>query len=382
MDEPEAMGSSKVHPIDADTRRFVTAQIPTAVAARFSPRIAELWRLQLIADSLNRGELPLANAVVEEALVDFEQVILVLGDMLSRGLYSTVFRVVDPSNWVVKYQSDCEHLGQLHPLVRNYWFLRELQATGLVPRATFLSAPMRLEPHESVKTAFTIEAADCFTCSTLAGTVRYLVMDRAPMTLSEALFVRVRLPLSVAVKVMIDLVTKLQRMHSVGIVHGNVQIENIVLMKPDTWEVGFIDFGKALFSEEIGLFRVRSPHSQRHCGDSPYQLAGFAPSMRDDVFNAIYVGAGLVLGSALSRQCEALVKRPLEFHKFKADSFLFSLPSTPLDTQVEDIEAKTDILDSLHSILRLARNVAHPMDRPKCEEILNHLTDILLIIQE
>jgi serine/threonine protein kinase len=239
---------------------------------------------------------------------------------------------------------------------------------------------MRLDARETLKTAFHISLADRSTCRTLGGTVRYMVMDRAPMSLYQALNQSGPLSLRLAVTVMIDLIAKLQRMHSLGIVHGDLHSGNVVVMHKGGWDVGFIDFGMSFFMDEIRLERVRNPFDIVHCFLSPWELRGFMPSMRDDVFNALFLGAVMMHGAALLYRCEALEENPVELLYLKAHEFFFTLPGLPLD--FESVEKGLEIVDRLDRALSVARNVPTTQTKPDYEEILTNLTEILLIIQD
>lgn len=158
---------------------------------------------------------------------------VVLGPSLGRGLQSRVFEIQQRSE-VIKYQADCFTVGHVHPLMRDYWMLRELASTGLVPTVHFLSPPVPLS-FGSVKTDFGLPEMGRTQCleMTRKPNLRYMVLDQVGHSLFRVIEQAVNYEEDVVpvaafqtLKVIID---GLRTIHENGIVHGDIHPGNLVV---------------------------------------------------------------------------------------------------------------------------------------------------------
>lgn len=97
----------------------------------------------------------------------------------------------------------------------------------------------------------------------------------------------------------------------------------------DASNLGLVRFENAITVPELeGLKQpMRSPFADVHCGMSPYETEGYASSMRDDVFNGLFVGALLLNGRSLLAHCQSLKANPTALWTCKAVEFFSSVPS-------------------------------------------------------
>ena len=96
---------------------------------------------------------------------------------IARSASSTIFDLDQLPGLVIKYQLNCDDLGKIHPLLRDFWFLRRLEGSGIVPRVFFVSPPTKLMYPITKKTLVDMSDAERRICTAHPDSmVRYLVM--------------------------------------------------------------------------------------------------------------------------------------------------------------------------------------------------------------
>lgn len=229
-----------------------------------------------------------------------EEYRLELVDKPLLGPTSVVF-FTSSKNIVVKYQSNCFHTSEVHPLVRDYYFLMFLRDNIKGERvsldAYFLSGGTTVPETKTMKSQFTMKQEDRDSCVSKGGSVRFMVLERAQMSLFDysKRFRGGKVPLEKVLSIGIKLIENLQSIHSVGVVHNDVHWGNVVV--ENSGKPLLIDFGRSFFSPEsepqIKLwseFLNYSPHF------SPWEMLGYHTGFRDDVFRAFLIISLLIGG--------------------------------------------------------------------------------------
>jgi hypothetical protein len=313
-----------------------------------------------------------------------------VGDRLGRSSTSMVLTIKDTewnSKWVLKYVGDCGTWERetIHPLLRDAWFLWELEATNLVPKVLYASPPAPMTSEVSRKTDFELSLTDRERCMRFGDrTVRFMIMERIDKDLYK-LVGNSRLSVKNSLLLTRLILQGIGKMHAQGIVHGDIHPGNIGLLSiatesdPSAARLVFIDFGNAFYAEEnIGKpALIREPMSFVHCLFSHWNLDGFRFGYRDDVFKALMVGAFLMNGFGWTRFCMSLATNGAKMMEFKRDSFLFeypggsSLASLMGKSQTSDTVAR--IRAYLSEALFIARQPIHVDSVPDYAGIIAHL---------
>jgi len=318
------------------------------------------------------------------------QEIVELGSRIYKGFESSVFFLNNTNDErVIKYQARCR-TSDIHPLLRDFIFLKQIEGLGISPKAHFLSLPIKFTSDPvTEKTDFGMSQTERNSCaSNPASSLRFMVMDAADisfdqyMRFAESQGTRVSVLEAVAlIKGAIEAIVKL---HNKRIIHGDVHYGNLVLLASNPRKIGLIDFGSAMHVSELRLLAdlAREPFSYNHCFLSHWNLAGFRFSFRDDVFKAILAGAVLMNGSNYMRFCQSADIDTM--YELKAKQFLFNFPGHPdvIETIPEiDSFEKDQIRAHLSAVLTLIRNVESLDDFPPFGEILDQLDAALIVLQ-
>jgi hypothetical protein len=177
---------------------------------------------------------------------------------------------------------------------------------------------------------------------------------------------------------MVHAIRAIERIHSQGVIHGDVHWGNLVLMRRgEELGISLIDFGNAMFADEMERLPVmaRVPGSYNHCLFSHWNLAGYRFAYRDDVFKALLVGAFLINGPKYSEFCVGLESDITTMMLFKRDSFLFALPNRDHIAELPiDSDTKRIVRQRLSNALVLARTPRHVDDLPNYGVIVDELS--------
>ena len=286
--------------------------------------------------------------------------------LLAATKLATVFTIKEYPKLVVKYQVQCRDLRGIHPVVLDFVFLQALAETGIVPRALFVSPPVKFSNSTTEKTDFGMSRRSREICAMHPkSSVRFLVMERIAYTLFD-LVNRKRPglpPFDRAISIGLHLLTGLETMHRNGVIHGDIHLGNVGLLERDgELRISFIDFGYAEFVRD-GDARpalIRLPWSVAHHLLSVYELEGFRRSYRDDVYRAVQIIAILLNGPEYYQFLQSLDEDIGRMALYKNQDFIFANivagidPIAALDTSET---VKNQITRSLTRILFLARNM-------------------------
>ena len=226
------------------------------------------------------------------------------------GDQSVLFDIVGRPDLLIKYQTNCEEVDSfdslLHPLIPDYWYMRESFMLGLSPEPLFLSPPALFENlygfANDRKYIFKMGNVNAVDCAMNKGVVRYMIMRKLRgMSLHQyrQRFPHSIIPMDIAAQITRTVIHGLERLHNEArIVHGDIHSGNILLEQSSIvgqLRLQFVDFGRA-FRDKRNLTndRVTGIGQWNHWLCSPWQLDGRVWGRRDDVYKAIHIFAMLI----------------------------------------------------------------------------------------
>jgi serine/threonine protein kinase len=204
---------------------------------------------------------------------------------------------IDGQLCVLAYRQYCP--SSRHPQstsLRDYWFLKHLEHTGLVPRVYAVSAPF-IAPEDS------IGKVDWQGCENSDPEVRYVLSERIiGRSLLEIVSRNgqvVQQPLDVAVRYTIEMIEFIEKIHREKIVHGDAQFGNF-MVDPVTGEIlSLIDFERAaIFNEDEVLpcdYEEGAPFGLG-LWVSPWEALMCPKSFRDDIHRIFMTLAVMMYG--------------------------------------------------------------------------------------
>ena len=357
-------------------------------AANLSPSMRSLLEKQSIIDLENSVLVPLLEVDNVEFVVDKKSgnvVPIHTGSVMFRSSTAVLFDA--QSTVLLKYQSDCLHMGQVHPLIREYWLMDRLANTGISVPVFYLSPPAVFDGRsESAKSSFDMSKEDRESC-TNKGSVRVLAMEKAGMDI-ETIIKTVSpqgLGLSKSIRLMIDLIEKIERMHSLGVIHGDIHPGNIVTgLGYNLGDIRLVDFGNGLYEDQLGYEPElqREPLSATLRYSSPWNLAGIVPSFRDDVYRALLVGAMAMNGKAYLTFCEMLEWYPPVMFRFKHHYLIFQLPGGQDFLHGIADEVREEIKETLGKALNISRSVDNLFEKPDYHSIIYELRIVYELVNK
>ena len=256
---------------------------------------------------------------------------------IGRSDFSVVLPVEGHAGEVMKYQGNCDALDQVdavHPLQIDYGFGLLASAAGVAAAPTFLSPGARIDSQlHSRKLQFDLFIANRPTEQRVRaecarrGVVRYMIVERVVSCLGER--TRAPVPPAEAVRIGIEVIQLLQRLHAAGVVHGDLHAGNICRRRAAPNPLTLIDFGFASFvAAETDDFRPGAGNlTWVHRSLTPWQLEGHRFVRRDDVYKAVYMVARLIGGPALDQYSHSLIGPALLAWKTRGP--LFPWPGGP-----------------------------------------------------
>lgn len=354
--------------------------VPQGALERLGPQLRELVEAQSRVD--RRLPLPTLDTDFELTYLGPEPEILEINDVLANSGSSAILTVVDRPELVLKYQVSCWNWDRVHPLVRDYIFLKSLATLGVVPRVYYLSPPVRMLAAPSLKTRFRMSLHDRHMCARQPGAaVRFMVMERVigsawPLTQHEG-------SLGDSLTFIICALESIRIIHDRGIVHGDVHVGNIALMlgRQRSTKIGFLDFGLAFIADEMEHKPdMRSaPMTENHCYFSHWNIEGFRFSYRDDVFKILMVGAWIINGPAWRAHCYALELDAGAMVAWKRKGYLFQVPGGWNTFAAYPRDVRYEIHEHLRTTLDLARSVDELDGRPPYSRMIAALTAARLL---
>lgn len=370
---------------------LVTHEYAEDYLASLGPRTRRMVEIQMNEDMASSGHTPLLEYDSEMVLDDNDNFRkLVVGDVVARTSEAMVFAIKSHPELLIKYQADCSSLDEndlIHPLVRDSWFLRKLDALNITPKVYALSPPTWLSLLVTPKTNFFMSrrrraeyAGKC--------TVRYLLMDRAGQSVysfvSEGIKALRPPSLLMALSVMKETLKGLKRIHALGIIHGDIHAGNILIqdMGSSGKSIKFIDFGKGFIAEQMRgkPANVSAPFAFSHPLFSHWDVLGFRSSYRDDVFKALWLGSFIMNGPALNQYVEWLAN-PRMVMAFKRDAYWFDVPGRRSLLESIPFGIRQPVKQGLQHVLDLIRRVDNIDAMPNHDAMIAQLRLIIELVK-
>lgn len=308
---------------------------------------------------------------------------------LIRTRSSVIMTVHNTRRVLIKYQANCNKAGKVHPLMRDFALLKKVQSANVTPKVFFLSPPVAFPITATLKTAIGISYDERVACATRPGAhVRFLVMERLGASVEDYVYEEAEngrmISFAHALRFTASLVVAIEKIHRLGVVHGDIHWGNVVLLDQD--KPGLIDFGRGHFIDDfVGSEPIWfKPMGNSHCFLSHWNILGYRFSMRDDVLAAIQVGAYMLNGHAYQDYCTGLESSVANMRSFKEEGFLFAVPGLPDrgDTLALGPSDKQTLNETLTEVLALARSVTHVNDIPPYTEIHSALMTAAAITEK
>lgn len=370
----------------------LSSDLPPSAPRLLGPRLADLVRVQSIRDLQLLSSVPLVEFDSENVLISPRFSILKVNKTLVTSATATIMTVADRAEFVLKYQVNCNSLGDVHPLISDFHFQRELHGLDVTPHAFFLSPPRKFESSITAKTNFQLKPEQRIACARHPqSAVRFMLMERAKYTIHDLIDAHhqrgERVPFAQALSVTENLIALLQTIHARGIVHGDIHSGNVaVIDRKGEAKVALIDFGLAFFEDDAKLAPslAFAPMTETHCLFSHWNLLGFRFAFRDDVFKALLLGANLINGSRWWTYCSELESSADRMLRFKASEFFFAAPGLPdpiANLRAVSASGKAQIRAALNRALELIRGVNDIDQLPPYQSLIDALAGARRIIE-
>ena len=299
-----------------------------------------LWRGPNMAgpvrDSSPIGELELDSLIAESTSSKIFSAHVVPTDVepiakRRRFDFAPVVADDDATKVAVKYFNDCKERirfgdsGLENLAVHEYIVLAMLNETKIAPNVFHISPPTFLVPNEEPEDRLMAENIwkdGLEKCQALGTEFRFIVEDLVGISVADVFDSLRRKPeleqpevFAAAISVALDALGKLEHLHSLGFVHGDVHEFNIVLADAEAdaffdvfilkdTETRLIDFQFAVYTPPlVGPYVGRSALFL-----SPWQCEEQRLGFRDDVYRLLETLARLMFGSGWSLQFAGLLK--------------------------------------------------------------------------
>jgi serine/threonine protein kinase len=276
-------------------------KFPTAHLSRWHPRLIELLEAQPLKDKSAIRFAPNLNyEIFSDPASHYEHTLfgkLTLGRLIASGKYSAVYSVREDPELVIKYQSNCERERLPHPSLMDFWGLSEAYRRGVprVPRVYSVSPAVGLPPRKTTKCNFRLSETEWDKCA--GSAVRYIVMQRlGPSLCTIHSHSSQSFSALTAVRYGIEIFDTLLHLHMNGMIHGDIHSGNLVY-DTDREHLYLIDFDRFMYKNSLD---IEQGGSHRHMFVrvhrllSPWEIEGYSPSFRDDIYRAISTIAELM----------------------------------------------------------------------------------------
>lgn len=327
--------SAKIAPIVASEADSITVAIPTTqsqlnhvLSAMVENNKDQFGNKRLVPSTCNvlpikkvesKGDLPRDTAslsgkyddltellpqISEDGLSvsSLEEVILPLPPIFY-GKHTSVFNIANDPEKVIRYHLHCQPLMtyQLDETIVDYWFLKRLESSGIVPKVYYYSAPLMSPPVGLAKTALSISERK----DTLPS-LRYVVMEKVGPSIHRYVS---KLPygrasFTDAIRIGGQMIGLAETLHAYSIIHGDAHLGNFAI---HNGKIIMIDFGRAKIMSSSEL-------SERHCHlkrdfslgprISPWEMQKYLTSYRDDIYRIIQGIAFNIYGNDYTRYME------------------------------------------------------------------------------
>ena len=346
---------------------------------------------------------------------------VVLGSLIATTGSSTVFNLESHPGYIIKYTTDCLDRGtvsdsSLHPLARDYLFLSLLDITDddsavredefdqyieamrssrrnnpenivlkkVAPKPIYISPPVYHtggSRARSSKVKFGLSrSVNWEYCVAVRAEIRYMIMEKVVGMTWNTFQLRSKhgvMHPSQAIGVGSQVVRIIQYMQNMGIFHNDIHASNVVLRSPDN-RVMLIDFGRAKFVDNYPSTGVAKTDefgtAWASATNSPWEIAGYEQSIRDDLYKVMESMAMSIFGDdLLLRMKEAQKVNLIRLYNWKTRANIFQIfPGQLVDNVPDFTPAYAELSTHLGGLLNLVRRIASN-DSVELNEVMNQL---------
>ena len=351
------------------------------------PELGPRVRQRLQMDGMYTASLPMLeydSEVIPERDGGIMQLRIFM--FIARSSDSTVATVVGRPDLVIRYQSNCYELSEVHPLMREFWMMSAIADLGFSPKPLFLSPPTKLMELATAKTDFRMPSAFRRACAAEPqSTVRYMVLERTGVTVESIMdhyAVTTGLPpLQEAVTIMVQAIGGIGVIHKRGIVHGDIDAGALsVTKRAGIPTIDFLNLRRSFYLSENRAGVTRKHRRKPRCWSTHWAMEGNNVGMRDDVLRILMVGAYMMNGRDWLDYCVALQDNPEAMMEWKREAFLFVVPGREgFGSSIAHLSAdsQASITQHLMRALTLARSARNAKDAPPHEAIKAELLSVL-----
>lgn len=271
---------------------------------------------------------------------------------------------------IIVFRSNCDDLADpLFSMQREFGFMKLLSNIGV-----WLSPPVKLPIVRSSKVNFDISSEQYMECAEdPRSQVRFMVTKR----ISSVRWIHFP-SLGSVLEMTISLITQLKEIHDQKIILGSITPDSIIQSHSvidGSVQFGFSNFKRTFFEAELdpavcdGTVCATVPTTDTTsspCTKTHWEIDGYRPSYRDDVFNVLLVAAKILDPLQRMNFCSPQnVPDDLEqVRTWKSQAFIFESNFVS--------EAPPTVRAHLESALRIARSV----------DSVNTIPDHMAIIHE
>jgi serine/threonine protein kinase len=290
---------------------------------------------------------------------------------------------------VLVYKQHCQDAD--HPVNMmgyDFWFLRHLSDSGLVPRVYDLSGPL---PASRIQRAGKLISFEC-----PAGVdveIRYIIMEKITgrsideLTSSYPELV----PIPVAVRYAIRMIRAVEILHNRNVIHGDPHSGNF-LIDSATDEIKVIDFERSRIFHpndyhESQLSTTARGEISGGAWESPWEAIGWPVSFRDDIHRILVSLAVMVYGDAYFDHFDAwAITDPHTWLDYRSNGHIFHVPGRfqplfSLTSRIADHKLRDEVKTGFGRIqeLTMSMDVLH---RPDYDGIVDLLDDIIFLLTQ
>lgn len=288
------------------------------------------------------------------------------------------------SGLVIKYQvqDDSNEEEELHPLSRDYFFAELLAPLGIAPNVFYLSPEEMLPEEPTWKTQFGMTEAERASLVAHGRGVRFMVEERMVRSIFDIQlsYEGGRVPPSDAILLGIHMIQILRKSHDQArVVHGDIHGGNVMVRVNGL--LGLVDFGRARFLSPDEPTLVEEAFSLNDPLLSPWEIAGFPPMPRDDVYRAIMLTASMLQGASFDEWFAFNNHDTMLCYDQKIHSNLFLFQFNPFESLLFlSPQQRSHIHKCLELVMRLTQGLVNASQRPPYELILAKLYSVYKII--
>lgn len=307
---------------------------------------------------------------------------LILNFLLWHTSTSTIWDVSQHPNLLVKYQIYFpDESVIIHPLSREYYYMKRIQNLHISPKVIHLSGPTNLDNFENVPHKFAFRLSNTEREECRGQPVRFMLIKKIDGPSLSELW-RHSISMKTIVQIGQQMITVLQKLHTVGgIQHGDVHSGNWVIDR-NAGRLFLIDFGMAQLIRQTHIPDPLEPF-KNHVLFSPWEQAGYSPEPRDDVYRAVFILAEFVVGHTRLVEWFAGKSGPAAIEaKLTVDLFNVGQPAPTIigtvATNVLGLVFPTQpppVAPQWTRIMRIVQEM-QPNTPPPYEEILTELVSI------